>query len=105
MAAKKATEGTPATATTTEPEEPKRVPLKPAEERALFVAAEKAEKDVNESEAMLENSKKALSAAIQDIWVKLGKGPFIYKGRRLNVSSRHGTYFFKGDVTQAKQIG
>jgi len=80
-------------------------PVTQAEEKRLVQAIDSAERDVKAAQDLVVAAEQKLSSAIKAISDKLGSGPFIIKGRRVTISSRNDTYFFKGDRQDARTLG
>jgi hypothetical protein len=79
-------------------------PVTQAEEKKLVQAIDAAERDVKAAQELVTAAEQKLSTAIKAISDKLGSGPFIIKGRRVTISSRNDTYFFKGDRQDARTL-
>jgi hypothetical protein len=97
MAAKKA----PATDTRADS---KPEPTK-ADEKRLVRDVELAEKEVDQARALVKEAEGKLSFAIKAISDAFGSGPFEIRGKRVNISSRNETYFFKGEKQSVRQLG
>ncbi len=80
-------------------------PITQAEEKRLVQGVDAAERDVKAAQDLVTAAERKLSDAIKAISDKLGSGPFIIKGRRVTISSRNDTFFFKGDRQDARTLG
>lgn len=98
-------EATQPTAGPAGPAGPIAPPVTQAEEKRLVQAVDAAERSVKAAQDLVVAAEQKLSSAIKAISDKLGSGPFIIKGRRVTISSRNDTYFFKGDRQDARTLG
>lgn len=112
MAAKKSKKAPKAKPEAREPDgqtEPGQVPSEPAltkaEEKKLVRDVELAEKEVDQAKSLVGEAEAKLSLSIKAISDACGNGPFVIKGRRVYISSRGETYFFKGDKQDARTLG
>lgn len=88
------------------PEKPK---LTAQEKKILFAAADKADKEVDDTEVLLEELREHRSDAIKAIHDAMGKGPFDYKGRTLSIAVRtpeggKANYFWRGTPREVEHI-
>ena len=76
-----------------------------ADEKRLVRDVELAEKGVEAAKGLVTEAEQKLSEAIKAISDTLGSGPFEIKGRRVTISSRNDTYFFKGERQGVRVLG
>jgi hypothetical protein len=85
--------------------------LSMAEKRALFEAYDKAEQECVAAQRSLEEAEMNRAGFVRDIALKMGNGPFEWKGRRLTpvcrVSKDTGkeVHFFRGGEPKVEKIG
>lgn len=85
--------------------------LSMADKRALFEAYDKAEQECVAAQRCLEEAEMNRAGFIRDIALKMGNGPFEWKGRRLTPVCRvvkdtgKEVYFFRGGEPKVEKIG
>lgn len=84
--------------------DPVRPELSKKERGALFVAYQAALDTVAEVEEALELAKGELTEKVQDIYDKVGEGPFVWRGATVRVMLRKGKAYMRTMALEAQEI-
>jgi hypothetical protein len=82
-----------ATETTDTP--PRRRHLTTAEKRNLFLAVEEVNEAIADNTKQREELDRLRSSRVKAIFDVMGRGPFIFEGRKIEIGHRGDNYYFK----------
>lgn len=84
--------------------DPVRPELTKKERGALFLAYQAALDTVSEVEQAMDLAKGELSEKVQDIYDKVGEGPFVWRGATVRVMLRKGKAYMRTMSSEAQEI-